>query len=240
MSIKIFFGVPGSGKTTNAARIVLGNLKKGIKTYSNVPIKGAILYDQRSIGQYDISDGEMIIDEAGIHYNNRKFKELPKEQIEWFKLSRHYGINNIYIFSQSYEDMDITLRRLADEIYVIKRTLIPFVFCQRRILVKVGIDKETHQIQDQYYFQFLGIKLYFGFHYWHMFDSWSAPVLPPLLWSYSSFDEYTIDKKHSKIIYRKLHRQGRLWFKIFKLFVSLFCKLRYVFVNKNKNRVGSV
>ena len=180
MSIKIYFGVPGSGKTTNAARIVLGNLKKGITTYSNVPIKGAVLYDSSYIGKYDISDGDMIIDEAGIHYNNRKFKTLPQEQIEWFKLSRHYGIHNIHIFSQSYEDMDITLRRLADEIYVVKRTLIPFIFCTRRIYVKVGIDKETHQIQDQYFFRFLGIKLYAGFHYWHMFDSWSAPELPPI------------------------------------------------------------
>lgn len=226
MSIKIYFGVPGSGKTTNAARIVLGNLKRGVKTFSNVPIKGAIMYDTSLIGKVDISDGDMIIDEAGIAYNNRKFKSLPQEQIEWFKLSRHYGIRNIHIFSQSYEDMDVTLRRLADEIYVVKRSLIPYVFFTRRIMVKVGIDKDTHQIMDMYFFQFLGIKPYLGYHYWHMFDSWSAPDLPPYLWYYSSFDEYTINKKHSKIIFRQLHRHGRLWYKIYDLLRRSLFKIR--------------
>lgn len=233
MSIKIYFGVPGSGKTTNAARIVLRNLKKGITTFSNVPIKGAVLYDASIIGKYDISDGDMIIDEAGIQYNSRKFKTMPQEQIEWFKLSRHYGIRNIHIFSQSYEDMDITLRRLADEIYVVKRTLIPFLFCTRRIMVKVGIDKESHQIMDQYFFQFLGIKLYFGFKYWHMFDSWSAPELPCKEWYYSSYAEYTIDKKHSRMIYRSLRKRGLLP-------VVIYWKLKYMFSKINKKRAEIV
>lgn len=229
MSIKIYFGVPGSGKTTNAARIVLNNLKKGVTTFSNVPIKGAVLYDTNIIGKYDISDGDMIIDEAGIHYNSRKYKSLPQEQIEWFKLSRHYGIRNIHIFSQSYEDMDVTLRRLADEIYVVKRSLIPGLFSTRRIMVKVGIDKDTHQIMDQYFFQFLGIKLFLGFHYWHMFDSWSAPDLPILHWYYSSYGDFTIDKKHSKIIYKTLRRQGRIPYKLFHAMKHLFQKIKSKF-----------
>ena len=78
MSIKIYFGVPGSGKTTLAAKIVLENLKRGVKTYTNVPIKGGLLFDASNIGTFDISDGEMILDEAGIQFNNRKFKTLPQ------------------------------------------------------------------------------------------------------------------------------------------------------------------
>lgn len=218
MSIKIYFGVPGSGKTTLAAKIVLGNLRRGIKTFSNVPIKGSLIFDPAQLGVVDMSDGEMIIDEAGIEFNNRKFKSLPQKTIEWFKLSRHYGIRNLHVFSQSYDDMDITLRRLADEIYVVRRTLVPFCFQTRRIMVKVGIDEDTHQIMDQYFFQFLGFKLYWGFHFWHMFDSWSAPELSSRTWHYSSFDDYTIDRKHSRLIYRDLHRRGRLWYKFFSLF----------------------
>lgn len=226
MAIKIYFGVPGSGKTTNAARIVLNNLRKGITTYSNVPIKGAVLYDPKVIGQVDISKCDLIIDEAGIHYNNRKFKTLPQEQIEWFKLSRHYGVKNIHIFSQSYDDMDITLRRLADEIYIVKRTLIPYLFMTRRIYVKVGIDKDTHQIMDMYFFRGLGITLYFGFRYWHMFDSYSKKPLPQTQWKYSSYDDFTIDKKHSKLIYRSLHKQGKLLYKLFQLSKSLVKRLK--------------
>lgn len=220
MAIKIYFGVPGSGKTTLAARIVLKNLRQGITTFSNVPIKGAVVYDSKVIGEVDISDCDLIIDEAGIEYNSRAYKAMPKSQIQWFKLHRHYGCRNIYVFSQSYEDMDITLRRLADQIFVVKRTLIPYLFCTRRIAVKVGIDEETHQITDLYYFQFMGYQFYWGFHYWHMFDSWSAPVLPNVDWKYSSYDEYTIDKKHSKILYKQLSRSGKLWYKIYSFLLS--------------------
>jgi len=228
MSIKIYFGVPGSGKTTLAAKIVLDNLKKGVITYSNVPIKGALLYDAADIGTIDITDGEMVIDEASIQFNNRKFKTLPQKTIEWFKLSRHYGIKNIHVFSQSYDDMDITLRRLADEIYVVKRSLLPFTFVIRRIKVKVGIDEDTHQIMDQYFFEFLGIHPYLGYHYWHMFDSWDAPTLPTIEWYYSSFDDYTIDSKHSKLIYRDLHKQGTLRFKIISFIKSKLPRKNYM------------
>lgn len=224
MAIKIYFGVPGSGKTTLAAKIVLENLKRGVKTFTNVPIKGGLLFNPADLGVIDISDGQMILDEAGIVFNSRKFKSLPQSTIEWLKLSRHYGITDIHVFSQSYDDMDITLRRLADEIYVIKRSLIPFVFSKRRIKVKVGIDKDTHQIMDQYFFQFLGINSYVGYHFWHMFDSWSAPVLPVSSWYYSSYQEYTIDKKHSKIIYRDLHKQGKLRYKLWMLLKRLFTR----------------
>lgn len=227
MGIKIFFGVPGSGKTTLAAKFVHDNLKRGIKTFSNVPIKGALLFDTSDLGVYDISDGCMVLDEAGIAFNNRKFKSLSQCTIEWLKLHRHYGIRDIYVFSQSYDDMDITLRRLADEIYVVKRSLIPFLFSTKRIKVKVGIDKDTHQIMDQYFFQFLGVKSYFGFHYWHMFDSWSAPDLPSVRWHYSSFDSFTINKKHSKLIYKKLHREGKLYYKLFLFFNRLFSRKNY-------------
>lgn len=80
--------------------------------------------------------------------------------------------------------MDITLRRLADQIYIVRRSLIPFpnLFLTKRIAVKIGIDDQTHQITDQYFFQFLGIRYFLGSCYWNMFDSWSAPALASRSW----------------------------------------------------------
>lgn len=178
MPVKIYFGVPGSGKTTHAAKIVYKNLKKGIPTYSNVIIKGAIKIDVSQIGKIMIQDCDLIIDEASIEYNNRNYKALPKEQIQWFKLYRHYGVRNIYIYSQSYDDMDITLRRLSDVMYLVKKSLIPGLIVTREISRKIGINQETHQIEDQFFFGFLKMSFTFGRKYWKMFDSWEAPVLP--------------------------------------------------------------
>lgn len=178
MSVQIYFGVPGSGKTTYAAKIAYRNIKKGVKTYSNVPILGTYLFDVSDIGRYDFSDADMIIDEASIEYNNRAYKTMSKDAIKWFKLYRHYGIRNIYIFSQSYDDMDITLRRLSDVMYLVKRSLIPACFRIRRIGVKISIDKETHQIADTYHWQGIIPRYFCGSRYWYMFNSWSAPELP--------------------------------------------------------------
>lgn len=177
MSVIVYFGVPGSGKTTLAAKIAYKNAKRGIKTYSNVPIMGTLLISSTDIGKVDISDGDMILDEAAIDFNNRSYKTMPKSTIEWFKLHRHYGIGTIHVFSQSYEDMDITLRRLQTVMYRLTRTLIPGVFMTRRIGVSIDIDKDTHQIIEHY--RWAGLpRFHVGWKYWSMFDSWAAPALP--------------------------------------------------------------
>lgn len=177
MSVIVYFGVPGSGKTTLAAKISYKNAKRGIKTYSNVPIIGTLLINSADIGKVDISDGDLILDEAAIDFNNRSYKTMPKSTIEWFKLHRHYGVGTIHVFSQSYEDMDITLRRLQTAMYRLTRTLIPGVFITRRIGVSIDIDKDSHQVMERYRWSGLP-RFHVGWKYWSMFDSWAAPVLP--------------------------------------------------------------
>lgn len=178
--LSIIFGVPGSGKTTAAARIVYKNSKKHIITYSNVPIKGARYIDlQLVLGNFDLGPCDLIIDEASIEFNNRKFKELSKTIISWLKLYRHHGCRNIYVFSQSYDDMDITLRRLADILFTIHR---PFrgLHVMRLIYRRVGPDPDTHKIEDSFFFRRFGIQIFFGRRYYKLFDSWEAPSLPPI------------------------------------------------------------
>lgn len=183
MAFKVYFGVPGSGKTTHAAKIVSKNKKKGIKTYSNVPISGAYKLDAKGdIGNFDISYCDIIIDEAGIEYNNRSYKTLPKEQIVWFKFYRHYHVRNIYVFSQSWDDMDITLRRLATELWLCRRCLIPWFFKIKRIRKNIRIDEATHQIIDGYDFVLFSTKFTFAPRYWKLFNSYDAPKLPEKEW----------------------------------------------------------
>lgn len=177
MSVIVYFGVPGSGKTTLAAKIAYKNAKKGIKTYSNVPILGTHLISSSDIGKVDISNGDLILDEAAIDFNNRSYKTMPKCSIEWFKLHRHYGIGTIHVFSQSYEDMDITLRRLQTSMYRITRTMIPGIFMARCISVVIDIDRDTKQITEHHKWSGLP-RFHAGYKYWHMFDSYAAPELP--------------------------------------------------------------
>lgn len=209
--LNVYFGVPGAGKTTFAAwltkrashkslfyrlfcekypTIYTGLLirfrliKMPLDVYSNVPITGARVLDVKSdIGVYHIASAKVIIDEAGIEYNNRNFKALPAEQIYWFKYHRHYKCS-VDVFSQSHEDMDITLRRLAQKYYVLKKSLLPnFVVC-KRIKRRVGIDDTTHQIIDEYYWgiPILETRWIFSPPLWKLFNSYSCRQLQPKVW----------------------------------------------------------
>lgn len=173
----IYFGVPGSGKTTFAAWLTKYDLKHNIPVYSNVPLTGAYEIDKSDIGVFNIHDGRLIIDEAGAEFNNRNWKSLTGEQIKWFKKHRHFGVD-IAIFSQSFDDCDITLRRLSTCLYLVKRSIIPFFIKRKRILKKIGINKDTHQLEDQYYFQFLGSRYIFCPPLWKLFKKEERYELP--------------------------------------------------------------
>lgn len=208
--LNVYFGVPGSGKTTFAAYLTKQSMKeswvikwakkhpckladkilfsgwwkRSTPVYSNVPITGAYKLDpQKDIGKVMIKDGKVIIDEAGIEYNNRNFKAFPPDAIYWYKYHRHYECS-VDVFSQSYEDMDITLRRLAQNYYVVKKSLIPWFIVCKKIRRKVGIDENTHQIIDKYYFGLpvINTKWVFSRPLWKLFNSYSRREMPPKEW----------------------------------------------------------
>lgn len=210
--LNVYFGVPGSGKTTFAAYLAKQSMresrvitwarnhpckfsawlldrtplfKRAEPVYSNVPITGSYQLDPKDyIGKVMVEDGRVIIDEAGIEYNNRAYKTFSPAAIYWYKYHRHYKCP-VDVFSQSYEDMDITLRRLAQNYFVVKKSLIPrFVVC-KRIRRKVGIDDNTHQIIDHYYFglPIIDTQWIYAPPLWKLFNSFSRKELPQKDWS---------------------------------------------------------
>jgi len=168
----IYFGVPGSGKTTIAAALSAKSFRNCIPVYSNVDIKNTFKLDPKTdIGEYAMQNCKVIIDEAGIDYNNRNFKtNLSQNALEWFKTHRHYKCS-VDVFSQSFEDMDITLRRLAQKLFV----------------VKIAPD-ENGQLVSKYSFYPLGIgnKYIFAPFYWHLFNSFSTKELKKKVFKYNT------------------------------------------------------
>lgn len=203
--LRIFFGSPGAGKTTQAVKL----LKKSRSTYKFCNFSLVEKYsladvvsseDMKKLGQWTFPEGSYIaIDEAGIDYNNRKFKTFPQYMIEWFKLHRHYRCD-VDLFSQSWEDMDITLRRLASELWYMRGVGRKYGFTiLRKVYKTVMIDDNTHQIVDGYrmekglwlllqplrligfgyiFPQLHGWKLTFRLPYYKYFDSYAHPDLP--------------------------------------------------------------
>lgn len=197
--IRIFFGNIGCGKTTVAVRQFYKLRRRGIKNkrnglpapydfyFSNFDssLSSEVSFD--GLGSWTFPPRSYIVaDESGIEYNNRQFKSFPKETISWLKLSRHFKCDIDFI-SQSFDDMDITIRRLASELWFVKK-LGPFTML-RRIYKRVGIDKETHQIVDYYEFGKLlpcffpppfhqhNMEIFLRLPYYKYFDSYANPGL---------------------------------------------------------------
>lgn len=180
--LSIYFGVPGSGKTTFAAWLTKRDLKRGHKVWSNVPITGAYKLDcAQDIGTYMIHDGRVIIDEAGIEYNNRDFKSFGKKALYFYKYHRHYELA-VDVFSQGYDDMDKKLRVLAQRLYVVKKSILPWFVYRQRIGKRVGINELTKEICDEYFFVPFGRRYIFSPVLWGMFNTVSREEFPAKIW----------------------------------------------------------
>lgn len=182
-ALNIYFGLPGSGKTTYASYLAKKDLKKGVSVWSNVPITGCFKIEPKDdIGKFNITNGRLIIDEAGIEYNNRDFKNFSQESTYFYKYHRHYQLN-VDIFSQGYDDMDKKLRTLASGMYLIKKSIIPFFICKKKISKRVGIDTNTKQVIDEYFFAPFGTRWIFTPPLWKMFNTYSRKTLPDKPWT---------------------------------------------------------
>ncbi len=193
--IRLFFGRPGCGKTTLVCKMLKQKQEHYSSVWSNVrnAVPGHNFYtDLEDLGEYTIPwNAYLAVDEAGIQYNNRSFKTLPKSAIKWFKLHRHFGVD-IDMFSQSWEDTDITIRRLTDELWYCYR-IGPWTLC-RRVYKRIMVDQNTHQIVDGYSMpNFLWLLVWplwklklcdakfmltFRPFYYKYFDSWERMELP--------------------------------------------------------------
>lgn len=194
--IYLYFGKPGSGKSTYAAYLAKKFLKQKKTVFSNTEIAGTIKFNPKNIGLYDISNAEIIWDEAGQDLNSRNWDKRQKEKrdpsdknsrsygddLYWFfTMHRHYNLN-IHLFLQSYTRLDVFIREIVGRMYLIEKSLLPFHVRIRRINMKVGIDKDTKQIIEQYNFiPLIGTKRIFAPFTWDMFCTVDKDrELPPL------------------------------------------------------------
>lgn len=202
MSISLFFGLPGCGKTTLFAKFALKYTKKplfGEKKYKNVygnvhmNIPGYTYIDNECIGKYQLEDCLLLIDEATIFADNRRFKEFPKHQIEFFLLHRHYNCD-IILFTQAWDGVDRKIRIITDRVFYVYKGVFTRSFITKYYRIPYGIiipdpkrnggsDKLGDIIQG-YCKPPLLIRLFasltFRPLYYKYFDSWEAPELPPL------------------------------------------------------------
>lgn len=217
------FGKKGSGKSTFLAKTAYGYLKKGYHVYTSIPVPGCILFKPEQIGEFTFPENSVIfIDEVGMIWDNRNFKNFSTKVRDYFKLQRHEK-HIVYLFSQTF-DIDVKLRNLTDRMYLLTSHM-GFISCCRSIKRSITIvnpigDAES-RIADSLEFEPIWLSIFgaktfiltFIPRWAPLFDSYSKiglPLLPkrdpapsvkvkPLIFSLFSFKKRQKNNKVSKI-----------------------------------------
>lgn len=150
----MIFGKKGSGKTTFLTKTAINYVKKGYTVYSTIDIPGCITFDVQMIGKYTFKpESVVLIDEVGMIWDNRDFKNFRTDVRDFFKFQRQYKLR-MYLFSQTF-DIDLKLRNLTDEMYLLKNVLRVWSVARRidkRITIQKSEEGKPGGLVDDYAF----------------------------------------------------------------------------------------
>ena len=122
------FGKKGSGKSSFLVRKAMEYQKKGYIVYTNMSdccLENVRIIDPDKLGDFvPVQDSCLLLDEVGMLYDNRNFKNFRPAVRDFFKLQRHYRVV-CYLASQSY-DVDKKLRDLTDCMFLVTNILTAF------------------------------------------------------------------------------------------------------------------
>lgn len=207
----MIFGKKGSGKSTLLTKLAIEHKRKGWTVYSTEPVPGSYLVKPEDIGYcYFEPNSVLLVDEVGMVFDNRNFKNFKPEVRDWFKLQRHYGVK-VYLFSQAF-DIDKKIRDLTDSMYLVTNWFNCLSVARkinRRITIVHASDGgtgESHLADDMDFTPWFTIPFGGALFTWipawsKYFNSFAAPDLPKK--DFVFYDERT-DLYHVNVLYRWL------------------------------------
>lgn len=200
--ISLFFGLPGSGKSTIICwRIVnhLMQIDRGKSPYDHIYTNCDISFahpalticDYATMRDYDLGDRSLLmIDEAQMDMSSRAYKSFGKQDLRLFSQHRRYGYS-IELYTQRWDGLDIAVRCLTTRVFYVKKSLIR---CFSHVYpVKYGIDIPRAKDKDSaHYGEITQAYTRWGFidRLFHprvfrpvvygLYDSFVRPPCPPL------------------------------------------------------------
>lgn len=197
MAVSLYFGLPGCGKTTMLARLALKAVKdpRYLHVYSNVQlsIPGVTLIDNECIGQYELRDCLLLIDEATLFADSRDYKNFSKGRLSYFLEHRHRN-SDIALFTQQWDGVDRKIRTITDRVYYIKKGFlfghwisscyrIPYDIIIPDPKKAQGGEKLGEIVQGYckppFFVRLFALRVYRP-KYYQYFDSWELDELPAL------------------------------------------------------------
>ena len=205
--IALFFGLPGSGKTTIMAWLALRETRNKKSRYKHVygnvkmTIPGYTYIDNACIGQYDLSDCLLLIDEATLFADSRDYKNFNGKRLEYFLEHRHFKAD-IYLFTQQWDGVDRKIRVITDRVYYVYKTRILGLWWSKFYRIPYGIiipdpKKDQQKLGEiiqgyckpPFLTRLFSIKRVFRPAYYKYFDSFEKPYMPPLPPKYKPYEE---------------------------------------------------
>lgn len=180
-TLTYIFGLKGAGKSTFMVKMMLRDLKNGWKVYTNMwdcNLPGVVLMDAQSLVSCAAPPGSSIyIDEAGLLWDNRSFKDFDKGFTEYFKLQRKYK-NKVVINSQAL-DVDKKIRDLVDRMYLMTNVFGCIGVARplkRTIKVLEAQGNSESRLAMNLTFEGITKSVFFWMpNYWKYFNSFQAP-----------------------------------------------------------------
>lgn len=184
----LVFGKKGSGKSTYLVKLAIRYMKKGWEVYTNMSdmtVPGVRLIDVNQVGDFvPIAHSLLLLDEVGMIWDNRNFKNFKPSVRDFFKLQRHYKVVT-YLASQTF-DIDKKLRDLTDGM-ILNINVLNVLSIGKTIRRKITLTESTSEAESR-----IAEDLKFcPFWQWHftwipkyakLFSSFSAPQLSELPW----------------------------------------------------------
>lgn len=137
----------------------------------------------------------LLVDEVGMIWDNRDFKNFRPEVRNFFKLQRHYHVK-CYLFSQTF-DIDKKLRDLTDSMYLITNVLRVFTYgkkIRKYITIKESLNDNASTLSEGMEFEpfwlfWMGTRTLTYIPKWSKhFDSFVAPELKEVTYKLQSMD----------------------------------------------------
>ena len=199
------FGKKGSGKSSYLVRKAIQYQKKGYIVYTNMQdccLDGIRLINPDDLGNFvPVADSCLLLDEVGMLYDNREYRNFKPCVRNFFKLQRHYRIV-CFLASQTF-DIDKKLRDLTDEMYLITNIATAFSLVRpirKTVTLTQATSEGESRIAENLKFRFItSWRLYWIPSTIKYFESFKAPELP-------SIDYVTPEKPIVPKLHMRAHR----------------------------------
>lgn len=146
----LVFGKKGSGKSTYLVKLAFNYLRKGWYVYTNMQdmmLPGVRLINVDDLGDFvPVAHSVLLIDEVGMIWDNRNYKNFKPSVRDFFKLQRHYKVVT-YLASQTF-DIDKKLRDLTDGM-ILNLNLLNVISVGKTIRRKITLTESTSEAESR-------------------------------------------------------------------------------------------